>query len=216
MRRDDQDSTELGMKLHRRRVLQIAAAAGVLVAVPICRPAAHLARTALRDTDAREPLPPHTVDDASRLNRTRVAQIWSMPEDAGEAEEQLAQLLLHAQRQQLHIAVAGARHTMGGQTIYPDGIQLNMLPFKQLALDQTAMRLHVQAGARWAEVIPYLEQTGHSVAVMQSNNTFSVAGSVNANAHGWQHNHPPLASTVGSCRVMRANGQIVRCSRTEN
>ena len=204
------------MKLHRRRVLQIAAAAGALVTVPFCQPAAHLARTALRDTDTREPLPPNMVDDASRLNRTRVAQIWSMPEDLDEAEAQLAQLVHDAQRQQLHIAVAGARHTMGGQTIYPDGIHLNMLPFKQLALDQTAMRLHVQAGARWAEVIPYLEQTGHSVAVMQSNNTFSVAGSVNANAHGWQYNHPPLASTVEACRVMRANGQIVRCSRTEN
>jgi len=51
---------------------------------------------------------------------------------------------------------------------------------------------------------------------MQSNNDFSIGGSLSVNAHGWQPNHAPLASTVRSMRVMLADGQIVRCSRDSN
>jgi FAD/FMN-containing dehydrogenase len=36
------------------------------------------------------------------------------------------------------------------------------------------------------------------------------------NCHGWQFGKPPIASTVESFRLMRADGQIVRCSRSEN
>ncbi len=51
---------------------------------------------------------------------------------------------------------------------------------------------------------------------MQSNNDFSVGGSLSVNCHGWQHNSPPIASTVESLRLMKADGSIVRCSRREN
>ena len=203
-------------KVHRRRFLKIAAAIGALVTIPTCRPMLHLAQTALNDTDMRAPLPDTMVDDASQLNRTQVAQIWHIPDRAELAEDQMVQLLQDARTQKLHIAIAGARHTMGGHTIYPDGIALDMRAFKQHLLNEQTDRLWVQAGARWADIIPYLNEHGRSIAVMQSNNSFTVGGSVNANAHGWQHNHPPLASTVESCRVMLASGQIVPCSRTEN
>jgi len=54
------------------------------------------------------------------------------------------------------------------------------------------------------------------VGVMQSNNSFSVGGSISVNSHGWQYDRPPIASTVESFRLMQADGTIVRCSRTEN
>src|SRR5205085_3793146 len=69
---------------------------------------------------------------------------------------------------------------------------------------------------RWSEIIPYLDQRGMAVAVMQSNNNFSVGGSLSANCHGWQHSKPPIASTVDSFRLMKADGEVVRCSRAEN
>src|SRR5437660_314829 len=65
-------------------------------------------------------------------------------------------------------------------------------------------------------IIPYLDRRRHSVAVMQSDNTFSVGGSLSVNCHGWQFGRPPIASTVESLRLMQADGSIVRCSRTEN
>jgi FAD/FMN-containing dehydrogenase len=51
---------------------------------------------------------------------------------------------------------------------------------------------------------------------MQSNDGFSVGGSVSVNCHGWQPNRPPIASTVESIRVVRPDGAAVTCSRTED
>jgi FAD/FMN-containing dehydrogenase len=105
---------------------------------------------------------------------------------------------------------------MGGHTIYPNGIAIDMLPWNHMALDEGRKILNVGAGAIWKDVIRYLDERGRSVAVMQSNNSFSVGGSISVNCHGWQYGRPPIASTVESFRLMQADGTIVRCSRTEN
>ena len=105
---------------------------------------------------------------------------------------------------------------MGGHVIYPDGIVIDMLPFNRMELDGTNLVLHVQAGARWSEVIPFLNAHGLSVEVMQSNDDFSIGGSLSVNCHGWQFNRPPIDCTVESFRLMLADGKIVKCSRTEN
>jgi FAD/FMN-containing dehydrogenase len=160
--------------------------------------------------------PQGQADDASRMNRTAVAEVWSIPADAATAEAQLRKLLARARAEKLTVAIAGAKHSMGGHTISPGGIVVDMLPFKRMDLDAAKGLLHVGAGARWSDIVPYLDARGYSVAVMQSNNDFSVGGSISVNCHGWQHNHPPIASTVVSLRLMKSDGAIVRCSRDEN
>lgn len=91
-----------------------------------------------------------------------------------------------------------------------------MLPFKGMQLDEDKNLLHVQAGAKWADVIPYLDQHGRSVAVMQSDNSFTVGGSLSVNCHGWQYGRPPIASTVESFHLMKSDGSVIACSRTQN
>lgn len=181
-----------------------------------CKPTYLWVKAWIGDNPVSENLPPGYVDDASRLNRTQVAEVWPIPADPAAAESQLRELLHRAHRQRLGVAIAGARHSMGGHTIYPRGIVLDMLPFHRMELDAERRILHVGAGARWSQVIPYLDARGFSVAVMQSNNNFSVGGSLSVNCHGWQHNSPPIASTVESLRLMKADGIIVRCSRDDN
>jgi len=132
------------------------------------------------------------------------------------AVPQLRQLLLYARQQHLPVSIAGAKHSMGGHTIAPDGVRIDMLPFKKLSLDTTTGILTAGAGALWAEVIPYLNRYGRAVRVMQSDNAFSVGGSVSVNCHGWQHNTPPIASTVVSFRILTADGQLLQCSRQKN
>lgn len=158
----------------------------------------------------------HHVQDASGLNLTAVAEVVDIEGDSAAAEQQLARLLNRAHREQLKIAVAGTRHTMGGHTIYPGGIAINMRPFRSMRLLPGDSILHVQAGATWAEIIPFLDARGRSISVMQSNNSFSVGGSLSANAHGWQHNAPPIGSSVRALRVLLSNGAVVSCSRTRN
>lgn len=156
------------------------------------------------------------ADDVSRLNATAIHQLWDIPSDESAAQTSLRGVLKQAKAGGLHVSIAGARHSMGGQTIAPDGIRVNMLPLKSMELDEKTDLLHVDAGALWADVIPYLDRHGRSIEVMQSDNSFTVSGSLSVNCHGWQYGRPPIASTVESFQLMKADGNVVRCSRTEN
>jgi FAD/FMN-containing dehydrogenase len=200
----------------RRWTIGLAIALLLVAGALIARPAYLWIRAGFRDRPVAHDLPSGYVDDASRLNSTHVAEIFSIPAEPAAAEAQLRTLLERARAERLSVAIAGARHSMGGHTIAPDAIVLDMLPFNRMELDAEKRILSVGAGARWSEVIPYLDARGFSVAVMQSNNNFSVGGSISVNCHGWQHNHAPIASTVDSLRLMKADGTIVRCSRDGN
>lgn len=206
---------ERSLKKWRKRTRWIMAIAIVLLAIS-GRPAWHLWRTVKNDGRSLPEIPRGFANDASRLNLTKVNRVWDIPDDAEQAEKQLAELLALARRERLPVSIAGARHSMGGHTICPDGIVINMRPFRAMQLNEAKDRLHVQAGAFWEDIIPYLDDRGCSVAVMQSNNSFSVGGSISVNCHGWQFDRPPIASTVDSFRLMKADGSIVTCSRIEN
>jgi FAD/FMN-containing dehydrogenase len=186
-----------------------AAAVGVLG-----RPVLHLGLAVIRDRQDREATPSGSVDDASALDATRVAEVWAIPSDPAVAEAQLRALIVRAAAAGVPVSIAGARHSMGGHSIRKDGIVVDMRPFHAMRLEGDV--LHVQAGALWSDVLPHLNRSGRSVAVMQSNNSFSVGGSISVNCHGWQARRPPIASSVLGFRILRADGSIVGCSRSEN
>lgn len=200
----------------KRRWKRVIVILAVIAAASVARPTWHLLSTAWNDSAEIEVVPPGEIDDASRLNQTAVAEVIDVPVEVDRAEEQLAELLARAQREGLRVSIAGARHSMGGHTIYPSGISINMLPHNEMTLDEDREVLLVGAGALWSDIIPFLDERGRSVAVMQSNNSFSVGGSLSVNCHGWQHGRSPIASTVESFRLMKAGGSIVTCSRKEN
>lgn len=156
------------------------------------------------------------ADDMSRMNATSIHQVWEVPGDESGARTSLGVLLAQARADGLHVSIAGARHSMGGQTIAPAGIRIDMLPLKAMELDPQTDVLHVDAGALWADVIPYLDRLGRSIGVMQSDNDFTVGGSLSVNCHGWQYGRPPIASTVESFHLMKADGTVLHCTRTEN
>ena len=157
-----------------------------------------------------------TADDASRLNRTEIMEVRVVPENPDEAEKELQSILTQAHLDGIKVSIAGARHTMGGHTIAPDGIVIDMRAFNKLELRENGHILRTGSGALWSQILPFLDQHGLSVGVMQSNNSFSVGGSLSANCHGWQYNRAPIASTVESFRLMKADGKIIRCSRDVN
>jgi hypothetical protein len=134
--------------MSRRRQWPLALAVGTLALLIFAPPLFHLIRTAYRDKRLVDNLPAGFADDVSRLDKTQVAEIWDIPSDPQEGEDKLRELLMKAQASHLHVSIAGARHSMGGQTIYPGGIAINMLPFKGMRLDEDKNLLHVQAGAK--------------------------------------------------------------------
>lgn len=208
--------TEGGTKPKNRRWKPILGAIAILLMIFMGRPILHVARHIATDKDQLLPPAEGHTDDASRLNETQVREFWPVPSDTKEAEAQIAALLTRARTNRWKVSIAGARHSMGGHTFYPGGVVINMLPFKRLELDVERRILKAQAGALWEDIIDFLDPHGLSVAVMQSNNSFSVGGSISVNCHGWQYGRGPIASTVESFRLMKADGSIVRCNRQEN
>lgn len=204
------------MIFRKRHALWVVVALLVLTLLFLARPVYHLTRAARLHAPREIVTPAGYVDDASRLNRTRVAEVVPVAADAAAAESQLRNLLLRARTERLKVSIGGARHTMGGHTIAPNGIVIDMTTFRGMSLSADSAWLLVRAGTRWSEVIPFLDRHGRSLRVMQSNNTFTVGGSLSANAHGWQHDHAPMVSTVRELRVMTPDGVITHSSRTEN
>ena len=195
----------------------------IFVFVP--RAVFHLLRVAWRDTDSRGvrrdgsrtiPQSSDTLNDASGLNATPLRRFVRPQGSASEIVAQLTQLLQDARDANVGICVAGARHSMGGKALVRDGFVIDLSGMNSLSLDEQNRVLTVGAGARWAEVLDYLDEFGLSVHVMQSYNTFSVGGSLSVNCHGDQYSAAPISSTVISFRILRANGLVQTCSRTEN
>ena len=68
------------MVLSSKRRVRLLIVIGLLVlAVLVARPVFHLIYTGSTDTNELVDLPPGFVDDASRLNQTKVAEVWEVP-----------------------------------------------------------------------------------------------------------------------------------------
>ncbi len=187
-----------------------------VVLLGLAIPIMHLIRTKLSE-DAHRPVVPHGyANDASGLNLTKVDTIIPVPSTQAEIVAQLREVLSYAKAHDLKISMAGARHSMGGHTIYPNGIVVNMLPYKHMSFDTASNILTVGAGALWEDALRYLDGYGKSIAIMQAFSSFSIGGSMSVNGHGWQKNLPPIAASVQSFTLMNHNGEIINCSRQEN
>jgi hypothetical protein len=180
------------------------------------RPISHLLTSAKKRADHGFREQDGYADDVSHLNLTPIDSNVDVTNDSARMIVQLRELILYSKKHSLSLSIAGAKHSMGGHTISPNGVRVNMLPYHMLRLDTLTGILRVGSGALWSEVIPYLNQYGRAVQIMQSDNAFSVGGSVSVNCHGWQHNKPPIASSVISFRLLKADGSIATCSRIEN
>lgn len=187
-----------------------------LLLLVISVPVGSLLLTKWREDVSFPETPVGYVDDASHLNQTKVAQQIDVSKDKQEMIEQLSQLIKIAKANQQKISISGAKHSMGGHTIYPNGIALNMLPYNNMVFNEKDNVLTVGAGALWSDIIAYLDTYGKSVAVMQALSSFSVGGSISVNGHGWQKNSPPISSSVIAFTLMNHKGEIITCSRDEN
>lgn len=195
------------MKLTRRKVVL-----GVVAAVPawiLGRPLVHLARTALSDGPGLPPPAPGKLDDASRLDERTIARVVEVKGPVADAERTIAEAFTEARAKKLPVSVAGARHAMGAHSLAKDGLVLDMTGVAHVAVDEATSTMTVGAGARWHDLIEVLDPRGLAIAVMQSNDGFSVGGSLSVNCHGWQPNRPPIASTVQALRVVRPDGTAV-------
>jgi FAD/FMN-containing dehydrogenase len=203
-------------RLSRRQVFGYSAAAVGAVAVG----GVGDERIQLWLSEAEVPPPPpprQLLNDASGLNPTPVRGISFAGESIDETVARIGPLLRQiASGEEPALVVSGARHSMGGQSLLGGGWVLDTLPMTRVSVDAAGQTMRVGSGATWRTIIPVLNAAGFAPMVMQSNNDFTVGGSLSVNCHGWHTNSPPIASTVRSLRVLTASGRVTTCSSNEN
>lgn len=196
----------MGKRFSRRKFLKAGTLAAALFAFP------DFARSAPKPKRAGG----FRLNDASRLNPTPVAEHQIIQvNDERTLIARLRELLEEAEQEKRPLAIAGARHSMGGQCIPRDGIAVTFQSAR-IEADTKNKTYRANAGVRWRDAIRALDPLGFSVAVMQSNHDFSVGGTLSVNAHGWPAPFGPFCSTVRSFRMMLADGTVMECSRSKN
>jgi FAD/FMN-containing dehydrogenase len=122
------------------------------------------------------------------------------------------------------LAIAGARHAMGGQQFLSGGTLLDTRKLNHLRwFDLGAGILEIEAGASWPDVIrSYLNLqrgrgTGYGIRQKQTGaDRLTLGGAVAANIHGRGLTAQPFVADIESLEVVTATGDLVRCSRQEN
>ncbi|MDQ0878670.1 decaprenylphospho-beta-D-ribofuranose 2-oxidase [Paenibacillus sp. V4I3] len=155
---------------------------------------------------------PYLITDYGRLRPVKVTGVAK-----GREEDQLRGILQEARDKHLTISIAGQRHSQGGHTYYKDSIVVDMTSYNRvLDFDQQKKKIRIQAGATWKDVQDYVNPYGLAVKTMQSQNIFTIGGSLSVNAHGRDIRNGSLIKSVESFRLLTADDRILNVSRHEN
>ena len=163
---------------------------------------------------------PRWVNDThSALNRTRVSRVLE-PRTAAD----VAAAVLQARRRGDSLAIAGGRHSMGGQQFLSGGTLLDTRKLDGVRwFDRSRALLEVEAGITWPDVIRgYLalqRGPGPAFGIRQKQtgaDRLTIGGAVGSNIHGRGLTAQPFIGDLEGLEVVTADGDIVRCSREEN
>lgn len=154
----------------------------------------------------------NVFDDVSRLNKTKVHSIVR-PTTLDEVKGALE----FAQAEGIGISIAGKRHSMGGHTLAPNALLVDMTGFnKVLEVDVENKTLHIQSGATWDDAIREVNKHDLAIPVLQDYSSFSIGGSLGVNIHESDPNYTTLIDTVRSFHILMADGSVQKVSREEN
>jgi len=152
------------------------------------------------------------AEDKGRLLPVALKSITS-----GTTDKELQQLVKTAGENGDKVSIAGMQHSQGGQTLYPDAMMVDMKPYnKVLSFNHSKKTITVQSGATWDDIQRYINPYHLALKVTQSQNIFTVGGSLSVNVHGRDIRHHALIETVQSFRLLTAEGKILEVSRQEN
>ncbi len=157
-------------------------------------------------------------DVHSKLNLTRVNSIKT----PGSTDE-LARYIRKAAALNQVIIPAGGRHAMGGQQFAENALLLDMRYMKRIiAFNSETGVITVEAGIQWPDFIRgyFKLQNGKPKWGLRQKQTgadrLSIGGAIAANIHGRGLGSAPFSRDVLELTRVDANGDILRCSRTEN
>lgn len=138
----------------------------------------------------------------------------------------LRRVLRVAHQSNLPLSVSGGRHAMGGQQFARDGLSIDMRGLNRVrSLDLERGIVDVEAGITWPELVEYLNRAprgrggefGWTIRQKQTGaDELTLGGALAANVHGRGLTRRPIIDEIESFRLMKTDGEVVECSRTEN
>lgn len=155
-------------------------------------------------------------DVHSRLNPTRHARAF-----APRGIDDIVELLHAARRQRRRVAIAGARHAMGGQQFAEGGWLIDTRNLEGiLEFDALGGRVRVAAGTRWPLLQAFLDAQrdrhgrGWSIRQKQTGaDDFTLGGALAANIHGRGLDLPPFVDDIEAFTLVRPDGEILTVDR---
>ena len=158
-------------------------------------------------------------DIHSQLNATNMRRVVT-PATAADVRQAIAAV----RNEGGSISVAGGRHAMGGQQFLDGGILLDTRGLNRiLELDAERGLLRVEAGMMWDDLVRGLsgmqQRNDRRWSIVQKQtgaDRLSVGGALAANGHGRGLTYKPIVQDVESFELVDADGNLRRCSRTEN
>ncbi len=158
-----------------------------------------------------EQLSQPVMEDYGRLLPVKIKKVQKMTE-----ETELQKIIKEANASNEKISIAGMQHSQGGHTYYPGSTVLDMKGYnKILEFHPKQKIIRVQSGATWNDIQRVINPYGLALQVMQSQNIFTVGGSLSVNVHGRDIRHDAFIDTVQSFRLLMADGSIQNISREE-
>lgn len=87
---------------------------------------------------------------------------------------------------------------------------------KVVAINEAAHRVTVEAGIKYGELCPYLDDKGFALHNLASLPHISVAGSVTTATHGSGVHNGNLASAVRGLEIVKGDGKVIQLSQEED
>ncbi len=158
-------------------------------------------------------------DIHSQLNSTFVQEILNPG-----SVKVFQQVIRRARSEGRAIAVAGGRHSMGGQQFAEGSLLIDTRGLNRvLDFDSKQGLLNVEAGIQWPELIQYLHQTQagqeRQWAIVQKQtgaDKFTLGGSLASNVHGRALTRKPIVGDVESFTILDHEGELHDCDRQRN
>src|SRR5713101_7863338 len=156
---------------------------------------------------------PHLHVTDARGVYSAVARTVEMPKSVADIRNALES----ARRDGVPICMMGTGHNLGGHAFVNGAMVLDMRQFNRvLSLDRERKRVTVESGITWDKIQEAVSPAGLALKAMQSDNIFTVGGSLAANAHGRDTRFPTLVDSVLGFRILLADGSVKSVSRSEN
>jgi FAD/FMN-containing dehydrogenase len=131
-----------------------------------------------------------------------------------ENEDEVAAAILYARDTDVPVSIRSGGHGLSGRSSNDGGIVIDLSAMRAVRIIDSETRLvHVEAGARWAEVAATLEPHGLAISSGDHGNV-GVGGLATAGGVGWlARSYGLTIDHVRAARVVLADGTIVRAER---